>query len=118
MNTFVRKDFYVQPPTKTATKEEWQQWIKADSFKARAAKAQYTKNQARETIELPETVTRKVNGKWVQTGLIGFIGEGEDKYSLEPIQEETQTQTVERKQKSKLRGRNRKGKQQRMKESR
>lgn len=76
---FVRKDFYLEPPSAGASAEEWNQWITADNNKARAAKAQHTKSlefhEAPE--EFAESTTRKVNGVWQQSTAIGFVGDGE-----------------------------------------
>jgi hypothetical protein len=86
-NTFVRKDFYVEPPAKDAPVEEWNNWLKKDNAKARAAKATFTKSQTQ--AELPEFAqgvsVRKVGGVYRQSTAIGFVGEGENNGHLEPV---------------------------------
>ena len=54
MSEFVRKDFYLEPPAKGASVEEWEAWLKADNRKAAAHKASHTKAQEHgEVSDLP-----------------------------------------------------------------
>ena len=78
--TFIRKDFYVDPPTAGASKKDWDAWIKRDNRKAAAHKAQVTKAQKHCDIpqEFQSTSMSKVNGVWTQSMAIGFTGSGED----------------------------------------
>ena len=83
-NCFVRKDFYIDPPAKNASPEEWQAWLQADKRKAAAAKAQYTKSFEQVT-EAPEwlagnadMVTVKRDGVHTQGTIVGFTGSAEE----------------------------------------
>lgn len=91
--TFVRKDFYIDPPKADAKPEEWTEWLKRDNAKAIAAKRAFTKAQSRE--DMPEafqgTSIRKVGGVWKQSTSIGVVGGGEEGQGhLEPIVAATQ----------------------------
>ena len=95
--TFVRKDFYIDPPTRNASVEEWNTWIKADSRKASAAKAQFTKSLdfAEVPEEFQEGSVRKVNGRWQQVAAVGFSGDVEEgTCTVEPIVESVQEQQI------------------------
>jgi len=76
---FIREGFYIDPPAKDASPDEWQQWVRADDRKAAAAKAKYTKSLDHSSVpvEFAESTTRKVDGKWTQTTNIGFSGDFE-----------------------------------------
>jgi len=91
-NTFVRKDFYINPPAKDASPEEWQKWLKKDKHAAIQARKAFNKTLAQ--AELPDfaqgTSMRKVNGVWKQSTAIGFVGDAETGGSLEPMVEENQ----------------------------
>jgi hypothetical protein len=90
-NTFVRKDFYVEPPKKDASVEEWNSWLKKDKTAAAAAKRAFTKSQVQG--DLPDsaqpTAMRKINGVWKATTAIGFVGDVESGH-LEPVVAENQ----------------------------
>lgn len=76
---FVRRDYYVEPPKAGSSATEWADWLKADSAKARAHKAQWTK--AQKHAEIPEVsprVVSKIGGVYRQSSLVGFIGGSED----------------------------------------
>lgn len=77
---FIRQDFYIEPPKAGASTQEWNEWIKRDNRKAAAAKAQHTKSLDfhDRPEEFAESTTRKVNGRWVQTTAIGFVGDAEE----------------------------------------
>lgn len=95
--TFVRKDFYIQPPAKDAPPEEWAEWLKKDTRKAAAHKAAYTKSL--EHADIPEefqaSTMRKVGGVWRQSTAIGFVGDVEDDTcSAEPMVEAGQDRKV------------------------
>ena len=85
-NCWIRKDFYIAPPTKDATPAEWEQWLIADKKKAISEKRAFTRRQAHETP--PESMNgstmRRVNGVWRATTNIGFTGDAESG-RLEPI---------------------------------
>ncbi len=85
--SFVRKEFYLEPPEKGASPEAWKLWLEADRQAAIAAKRAFTK--AQKHGELPETArpTRmtKIGGVWRQTALVGLTGDAEtDSLALEP----------------------------------
>lgn len=90
-STFVRKDFYIDPPAKDATSDEWQKWLKKDNAKAAAAKRAHTKSLAH--ADLPDfaqgQTMRKINGVWKATTAIGFVGDAETGH-VEPIVPENQ----------------------------
>jgi hypothetical protein len=90
-STFVRQDFYIQPPKKDSSVEAWETWMAADRKEAIKAKRAFTK--AQESCDLPESAQessmRRVNGVWKQTTAIAFIGSIESG-SLEPTVEATQ----------------------------
>jgi hypothetical protein len=93
METFVRKDFYIQPPAKNAKPEEWTVWQEKDRRAAIAARRSWNKLHAKdEVISLPEaTSTLRVGGVWKQTTALGFVGGSDDSGGhLEPIVEATQ----------------------------
>jgi hypothetical protein len=71
-NTFIRKDFYIQPPDKGASKEEWNDWLERDARKASAAKAQHTK--AQQHTQLPTWLGNSES--WQSGGTIDAIGPG------------------------------------------
>ena len=115
-NTFIRKDFYIQPPAKDATPAEWAEWMKRDDRKAAAHKAQVTKSleHADTPDDLQESNMRKVGGVWKQVLAIGISGGDEDNgYTAEPMvqdQQETHIALVNMEQhRNKRGGNNRKG---------
>lgn len=116
-STFVRKDFYIDPPADNASAEEWLKWLKKDQRKAAAAKAAYTRSldHADTPEEFQETATRKVNGRWVQCTMVGFTGDPDSdagaqaEQAVESDQEEVAIlRTIE--QHRNIRGGTRKGK--------
>lgn len=88
---FVRKSFYVQPPTKDSAPAEWEAWLKKDTQAAINAKRAFTKSLP--ACEIPAnaqgTTARKVNGVWKASTSIGFVGDAETGH-LEPVVEATQ----------------------------
>jgi hypothetical protein len=78
-SSFVRRAFYLDPPTENASKEDWAAWIKADDQEARAAKSAYTKacKCAEKPEELEEGDIRKIGGVWRQCMCLGF-GDSEE----------------------------------------
>jgi hypothetical protein len=90
-NTFVRQDFYIDPPKKDAAAEEWKAWIDKDNRAATNAKRAYTRSQVQGDIpeSAQETSMRRVNGVWKATTNIGYVG-NEDSGHLEPTIEATQ----------------------------
>ena len=97
-STFVRDAFYVQPPEKTASAEEWQKWLEEDRKKAIQAKREYTRKSKEELGELPDmfsdVMTRKVNGVYKQVKAIGAVGT-EDNFSLEPMVDAVQERSYD-----------------------
>jgi len=97
-STFIRKDFYIQPPDKDASPEEWAKWLKKDNRKAAAHKAAHTRTL--EHADLPEAIQsvgmRKIGGVWRQAVAVGFSGdaESENGCTVEPIVESTQEQAA------------------------
>lgn len=95
MEGFVRKDFYLDPPGKDASPEEWAKWLQADTRKAAAAKAKYTKSLEQGNVGnlgYTTNATVKINGRWVQQETaIGLSGDFESgNGSFEPIAPATQ----------------------------
>ena len=98
MSSFVRSDFYIEPPAKDASVEDWNNWLKKDKLAATKAKREFTKKcQVGEMPQLmQDTVTRKVNGVWRQTTAIGITGSAEDgTVGLEPMVEAVQERTYD-----------------------
>lgn len=99
-SSFVRKDFYLEPPAKDATVEVWNEWLRKDRAAAIAAKRAHTKTLAHS--EIPETmrasVVVKIGGVYKQTAMIGLVSEGEDRTRLEAAVEADQDRIVEAKQ--------------------
>lgn len=95
--TFVRQSFYVQPPKSNASAEEWEDWMEKDNMAARTAKAKFTRaaNKAKDFDALPDFHTAKVNGRYKQVIAVGFVGQGEDGGSMEPIQSAQQELTID-----------------------
>jgi hypothetical protein len=87
-NTFVPKPFYIEPPAKDATVEEWNAWLERDKRKAAAAKAAHTRSL--EQAEVPTWLgnsevwqsggmtDRVVGGVHTQDELVGFTGDVEE----------------------------------------
>lgn len=96
-STFVRQDFYIQPPEKDAPAKEWAEWMRKDSRKAAAHKAAYTRSldHAETPEEFQSGSMRKVGGVWRQAVAIGFVGDVEEgTCTVEPIVESTQEQSA------------------------
>jgi len=87
--SFIRKSFYINPPTKNSSAEDWANWVEADEREARKAKSRFTRsrNKAEDVAELPHYSTRKVDGAYKQVVSIGFSGEGEAGPTREARQE-------------------------------
>ncbi len=87
-STFVRKDFYIDPPGKDATPEDWQNWQKADDKKAATAKAQHTKSLKHapvptwlgndEVWQSGGTLVSPGDGVHRQVNMVGFTGDPAD----------------------------------------
>ena len=77
--SFVRKDFYLDPPQKGAPVEEWNAWLEADKQAAAQAKRAHTKSLKHEEVPefLQPKVLSKVGGVYRQSAMVGFIGDGE-----------------------------------------
>ena len=87
-STFVRKSFYICPPDKDASLEDWKAWQIQDDKRAAVEKRKYTLTQ--EPIERPEEMMdvtmRKVAGVWRQTAMVGLIGDAEEgSCRIEPV---------------------------------
>lgn len=81
MTSFVRKEFYLDPPAEGASEKEWQEWIRKDDAKARAAKAAHTKATQHEDMPdhlVPTAMVRGPGGVWQQAYGVGFTGSAED----------------------------------------
>jgi hypothetical protein len=78
-SSFIRKEYYLEPPGKGASVSEWQAWQKADRQAAINAKRAFTKTQA--YAEVPESGQAKAlvksGGCWRQSALVGFIGDAD-----------------------------------------
>jgi hypothetical protein len=75
---FEREAFYIEPPSKDASKEVWHAWIDADNKKAAVAKMLHTKSQEQQVpVDFADTTTRKVDGVWQSCTAIGFSGDFE-----------------------------------------
>ena len=97
-NTFVRKDFYTEPPDRNANPEEWTKWAEQDDRQARADKARFTRlqNKTTQAGELPESSTVKIGGVWRQAVAFGFSGSvDEGTLTREVLVEASQEQDVE-----------------------
>lgn len=84
------KDFYIDPPAKGASPEEWKKWLKREAKAEAVAKAQRTKAMEHGSLaDLPGFTpggTVKVNGRYVQQsvglGLGGDFESGEGTFDL------------------------------------
>jgi hypothetical protein len=92
---FIRKSFYIDPPHKRASVEEWEAWLKADRQEAINAKRAHTKAQAH--VEIPDylqpTIVAKVGGVYRQSAMVGFVGDG-DSSRLEAAVDADQDRTI------------------------
>lgn len=77
--SFVRQEYYVEPPAKGASVEVWQAWQKADRQAAINAKRAFTRSQVH--AEIPEylqpKVLAKIGGVYRQSAMVGFVGDGD-----------------------------------------
>lgn len=80
MSSFVRKDFYINPPDDNATEQEWREWMRRDDAKARADKARHTKSLEQQDIpdHLVPCGTVKIGGVHRQMLAVGMSGNAED----------------------------------------
>ena len=78
-SSFVRKDFYLEPPGKGASPEVWKAWLEADRQAAIQAKRAHTKSLAH--ADIPEAfqakVLSKVGGVYRQSAMVGLVGDGD-----------------------------------------
>lgn len=93
-NTFVRQDFYIEPPS-NASEKEWKAWLKADNKQAAVDKALHTKSLDHGNIgDLPHFSSGviKSNGVHRQASFaVGFAGDFESgNGEITPIQKATQ----------------------------
>jgi len=78
-SSFVAPEFYIEPPSSTATPDEWNAWLKAEKNKATAAKAAHTRSLKH--ADLPEVyqdgaiMLRGPDGTWRQSVAVGFSGD-------------------------------------------
>jgi hypothetical protein len=95
-SSFVRKDFYLEPPQKDATVEVWQEWLKKDRAAAIVAKRQHT--QTLTHADIPESaqakVVSKIGGVYRQSAMVGFVSEGTDSSRIEVAIEADQDRVV------------------------
>jgi hypothetical protein len=91
METFVRRDFYISPPDKNASPDEWADWLKKDNRKAAVAKRKFTLELEPCDIDCvsQDIGVRKINGVYKQCAAAGLSG-SEDNFTLEPIIEPNQ----------------------------
>lgn len=96
--SFVRKDFYIQPPKADADPREWSAWLEADRKEAIKDRREYNKTiRPTERPEVyQETTMRRINGVWRQSTAIGISGSPEDGVTLEPTVEATQERDYDR----------------------
>lgn len=75
--SFVRAEFYHEPPTSGSSPEVWASWLEADDKAASAAKRKHTMSLKREEIPefLQPKVVAKVGGVYRQSAMVGFVGE-------------------------------------------
>jgi hypothetical protein len=102
MNTFVRKDFYIQPPPKNADKQIWEYWLLLDDKAARQDKAIHTRaanKEAAENLTAPDIYAQqslfpaKIGGVWKQTST-GINAAGEDEVEKVLVQAPTQDRST------------------------
>lgn len=102
MNTFVRRDFYIQPPPKDADKQVWEYWLLLDDKEAKKHKTAYTKaankeaaeNQANPDIYAQHTqFPAKIGGVWKQTST-GINAVDEDQVEKVLVQSATQDRST------------------------
>lgn len=94
--SFVRESFYIQPPAKGASREDWVNWITADEQAATQARRLFNRSRKdRDVDTMPAMSVAKVGGVFKQVSAIGFVGEGEGQSRTEPIAEATQEVEVE-----------------------
>ena len=95
--SFIRRDFYVSPPSTMATPKEWNTWLEKDRKAAIQARRTFTKSLP--ACELPANTqgltSRKVGGVWRQSSNIGYTGDAETGGHLEPMVEATQERSVD-----------------------
>ena len=92
--TFVRRGFYMNPPSANASADDWFTWSEADEKAARVEKAKFTRQRNRHTANV-DTLSafgvRKVNGVYKQVPAVGFTGSVEGhNIQIEPAIEATQ----------------------------
>lgn len=80
------KLFFVEPPSKNASAQEWEQWLVSDTRARAAAKAALTRSLDHgDPSEFGEDMgmTIKVGGVYRQSVALGFVGD-EGNVTLEP----------------------------------
>jgi hypothetical protein len=89
--SFVRAEFYVQPPQAGSSPEAWEKWLAEDRKKAIAAKRAHTMSLKQEEIPefLQPKMVSKVGGVYRQSNMVGFVGE-EGSAQVEPAVEAAQ----------------------------
>jgi len=90
--SWVRKDFYIQPPTKDAPAKEWEEWIEADKLAAAADKRKHT--MGLKHADTPENMRpkamSKIGGVWRQSPMVGLVGSVEDgSFGFEAVDDTT-----------------------------
>jgi hypothetical protein len=94
--TFVRRSFYLEPPQKGATQEEWENWLKLDDQEAKTAKARFTRSRKSQQLEdTPAMNVSKVRGVYKQVPALGFVEQGESGGRFEPIIEAPQEALID-----------------------
>jgi hypothetical protein len=93
---YVRKSFYLTPPTMNAPEAEWQDWLKKDNRAAQTAKAKHTRSLKGSSETNIDYSTRKVQGVWKSVPILGFVGEGDQNGHVEPVFEATQEVSIDK----------------------
>jgi hypothetical protein len=94
--SFIRKSWYVSPPSSNASAEEWENWIEQDNKAAKVDKRQFNKARKAQSIDsTPDFHTAKVGGVYKQVRAVGFVGESAGGH-IEPIQEAQQEGEIDR----------------------
>ena len=77
--SFVRREYYLEPPAKGSTPEVWAAWLEADKLAAAQAKRAFTRSQKHAEIPdyLAPKVVAKVGGVYRQSAMVGFVGDGD-----------------------------------------
>lgn len=103
---FVRESFYVQPPSKDASLDDWKAWDKEETQAAITAKRNFSRqaNKLAKPIDIepPQIVSRGKGGIYRSTSLVGLTGDFEaGTGSIEAVDCDNAEEIVVRKQATK-----------------